>query len=125
MNAVKVNGIPATQADTLSAKEKVIIEGEVTDVQGNVLTGFNGNVYPAVFDKPKNITTLANDPSSQPAIFSTQTNILFKGKASVANGRFSFSFKVPKDINYQYGNGKLSLYAENGSQDGMDLLLTW
>ncbi|TMI84352.1 MAG: T9SS type A sorting domain-containing protein [Bacteroidetes bacterium] len=25
---------------------------------------------------------------------------------------------MPKDINYQYGNGKLSLYAENGSNDG-------
>ncbi len=118
VRASKVNGIAATQADTLSAKEKVTIEGEVTDVQGNVLTGFNGTVYPAVFDKPQIITTLANDPTSQQTTFSTQTNVLFKGKASVINGRFLFTFKVPKDINYQYGNGKLSLYAENGSQDG-------
>lgn len=114
----KVNGVITTQADTLSAKEKVTIEGEVTDVQGNVLSDFNGNVYPTVFDKPATITTLANDPGSQPATFSAQSNILFKGRASVTNGRFSFSFKVPKDINYQYGNGKLSLYAENGAEDG-------
>lgn len=46
-----------------------------------------------------------------------QNNILFKGKASVTNGKFSFSFKVPKDINYQYGNGKLSLYAADSSRD--------
>jgi hypothetical protein len=25
---------------------------------------------------------------------------------------------VPKDINYQYGNGKISLYAQNGTNDG-------
>jgi hypothetical protein len=118
VRATKVNGIAATQPDTLSSKEKVTIEGEVTDVQGNLLTGFNGHVYPAVFDKARNVTTLANDPTSQPTSFSTQTNILFKGKASVVNGRFSFSFKVPKDINYQYGFGKLSLYAEDGSNDG-------
>jgi hypothetical protein len=118
VRAVKVNGIPAAQADTLSSKEKVIIEGEVTDMQGNLLTSFNGNAYPVIFDKPQNVNTLANDPTSSPASFSTQTNVLFKGKVSVTNGRFSFSFKVPKDINYQYGNGKLSLYAENGSQDG-------
>jgi hypothetical protein len=118
VRATSVNGIPAINADTLSAKEKIIIEGEVTDVLGNVLTSFNGNVYPAVFDKPQNVNTLANDPTSQQVSFSTQTNVLFKGKASVINGRFSFSFKVPKDINYQYGNGKLSLYAENGEQDG-------
>src|SRR6185436_9743298 len=49
--------------------------------------------------------------------FQAQNNILYKGKASVVNGKFSFSFKVPKDINYQFGNGKLSLYSENGSND--------
>jgi hypothetical protein len=63
------------------------------------------------------VNTLANDPASQPTGFLTQTNALFKGKASVINGKFSFTFKVPKDINYQYGNGKLSLYAEDGIKD--------
>ncbi len=117
VRAVKVNGIPVAQADTLSSTEKVTIEGEVTDVQGNLLNGFTGAVYPTVFDKPQMVNTLANDPTSQVTSFQTQTNILFRGKASVANGRFSFSFKVPKDINYQFGNGKLSLYAENGTND--------
>jgi hypothetical protein len=31
---------------------------------------------------------------------------------------FSFSFVVPKDISYQYGNGKISYYVENGEIDG-------
>lgn len=115
---IKINGTSVVQTDTLSATEKITIEGEVTDMSGNLLPGFNGNVYPAVFDKPKNVNTLANDPGSQQTSFSTQTNILFKGKASVTGGKFSFSFKVPKDINYRYGNGKLSLYAEDGSRDG-------
>ncbi|MEO5561792.1 MAG: type IX secretion system sortase PorU, partial [Chitinophagaceae bacterium] len=109
-----INGTSVSQTDTLSATEKITIEGEVTDLQGNLLGSFNGNVYPTVFDKLQNVTTLANDPTSQSTIFTTRTNILFKGKASVANGLFSFSFKVPKDINYQFGHGKLSLYAENG-----------
>jgi hypothetical protein len=117
VRATMVNGISVASADTLSSTEKIIIEGEVTDVQGNLLTSFNGNVYPAVFDKPQTINTLANDPASQVTSFQAQTNVLFKGKASVANGKFSFTFKVPKDINYQYGNGKLSLYAEDGIKD--------
>lgn len=117
VRATKVNGIPVATADTLSSTEKVVIEGEVTDVAGNLLTGFNGNVYPVVFDKPQTIHTLANDPGSMVANFQTQVNVLFKGKAAVTNGTFSFSFKVPKDINYQYGYGKLSLYAEDGSRD--------
>lgn len=115
---VRINGRDVAQPDTLSAGEKVLIEGEVTDAQGNLLSSFNGNLYPVVFDKAKTITTLANDPGSQAVPFTSWSSILFKGRASVTNGRFSFSFKVPRDINYQYGNGRLSLYAENGSNDG-------
>jgi len=117
IRATKVNSIPVAQADTLSSTEKVIMEGEVTDVQGNLLPDFNGTVYPTVFDKVQTINTLANDPASQVVGFQAQNNVLYKGKASVTNGKFSFTFKVPKDINYQYGNGKLSLYAEDGNKD--------
>jgi hypothetical protein len=113
----KINGIPVSQADTISAAEKVEIEGEVTDIGGNLLSNFNGFVYSTVFDKVQTINTLANDPTSQIAGFQVQNNILYKGKVSVTNGKFVFSFKTPKDINYQYGNGKLSFYAENGNND--------
>ena len=117
IQATKVNNIPVAQADTIGATEKVVIEGDVTDVKGNLLTDFNGTVYPTVFDKVQTINTLGNDATSQVVGFQAQNNILYKGKASVVNGKFSFNFKMPKDINYQYGNGKLSLYAENGSTD--------
>ncbi len=117
VRATKVNGIPVATADTLSATEKIVIEGEVTDVAGNLLNDFNGNVYPTVFDKPQTINTLANDAGSQVTNFQSQTNILFKGKVTATNGKFSFTFKVPKDINFQFGNGKLSLYAEDGIKD--------
>jgi hypothetical protein len=35
----------------------------------------------------------------------------------VTNGHFSFSFVVPKDIAYAFGTGRISYYAENGSED--------
>jgi hypothetical protein len=117
LRPVSINNLPVTQRDTLSAMEKVTISGEITDGQGALLTAFNGTVYPTVFDKIQQITTLANDPGSQPVAFTTRASILFRGKATVSNGKFSFVFKVPKDINYQYGTGKLSLYADNGMND--------
>lgn len=114
----RVNGAVATLADTLSATEMVSIEGEVRDWQDQLITGFNGQVYPSVFDKVARFTTLGNDPTSQPASFSSQNNVLYRGKATVTNGRFRFQFRMPKDINYQYGNGRLSLYAEDSVKDG-------
>lgn len=117
MRITRVNGKDVPQTDTLSAMENTVLEGEVTDNNGRLLDQFNGTVYPVVWDKARTIQTLANDPGSQVASFSSQANALFKGKASVRNGRFSFRFNVPRDINYQYGNGKISLYAEDGRQD--------
>jgi hypothetical protein len=46
---------------------------------------------------------------------------LFRGKFSITGGRFRISFKVPRDIGFQYGNGRLSLYAEDGRRDGQGL----
>jgi hypothetical protein len=115
----KINGRDINaQADTLAAMESVFMEGEVTDYLGNALNNFQGTAYLSLFDKVQNITTLGNDPTSQPVSFEDQESILFKGKASVQNGKFSFRFKIPKDINYQFGKGKISLYAQNGIEDG-------
>lgn len=114
----KVNGKDIAQADTLSAMEAVSIEGEVNDNAGTLLTNFQGTAYLTLFDKVQTIHTLGNDPSSQPVPFQSQENSLFRGKASVQNGKFSFRFRVPKDINYQFGNGKISLYADDGVKDG-------
>ena len=65
-----------------------------------------------LFDKSQSISTLGND-GNDPLVFDSYSNILFQGLASVKNGRFSFEMKIPQDIYYYDGNGKLSLYATN------------
>jgi hypothetical protein len=117
VRTVTVNNQPPG-ADTLNALARYTIKGEVTDAAGNRITTFNGNVYPVIFDKVQQIKTNANDAGSNVISFNTQQNIIFKGKASVINGQFSYSFVVPKDINYQFGQAKISYYAEDGTKDG-------
>ncbi len=104
-------------ADTLSALSKVTISGIVKDNNGQKLTSFNGYLYPTVYDKAVNTSTLGNDGSNLIKSFMLQKNVLYKGKASVTNGDWSFTFIVPKDISYQFGQGKLSFYGENGETD--------
>lgn len=105
-------------ADTLKALDRYTIKGEVTDASGLRLSAFNGNVYPVIFDKVQQVKTFGNDAGSMVTAFNQQSNIIFKGKAKVTNGQFSYTFVVPKDINYQFGNGKISYYAENGAKGG-------
>ncbi|HXC06315.1 MAG TPA: type IX secretion system sortase PorU, partial [Bacteroidia bacterium] len=117
-----VNGtvVTATSVDTIQALSRVTVKGFVCDSTGAKLTNFNGTVYPTVFDKFSNLTTLSNDgvANSPPLTFALQKNVIYKGKASITNGNFQFSFVVPRDIAYQYGPGKISYYFENGVIDG-------
>lgn len=117
-DTVNSNLVTGQSSDTLKALSIVTVSGHLNDKSGNLLSSYNGTLYPTVYDKPQSITTLSNDGSaSPPYTFKLQKNVLYKGKVSVTNGRYSFSFIVPKDIAYQYGIGRISYYAENGTED--------
>ena len=111
VNITKINGrgigfLP----DTINAIDTVTIEGHVCDANGNLLNS-NGILYSTVFDKKTVITTRTNDKSSPAIDFETQNSVLYQGRASITDGYYKFSFIVPKDIDYSYGFGKVSLYA--------------
>jgi hypothetical protein len=107
----------AASTDTLKALGSASISGIVADDNGNRMEGFNGTVYVTVYDKPLTISTLSNDGviASPKFDFSLRKNIIFKGAAQVVQGAFQLDFTVPKDINYQYGQGKISYYAQDGT----------
>lgn len=104
------------QIDTLKALKKVTISGHIADPEGVLLDQFNGIIFPRIYDKERSQTTLANDGGDKKS-FSVRNNILYQGKATVENGRFHFSFIVPKDISYAFGDGKLSYYALDSITD--------
>lgn len=108
------DGNSMQQTDSMKALGSYVLKGNVTDALGNNLTDFNGSVYVSIYDKARTESTITGPDLT----FSVQNNIIFKGKATVTNGEFSISFITPKDLNYDYGKGKISYYVENGSDDG-------
>ncbi len=112
--------------DTIAALNFVTISGHIETQSGEPYNSFNGTISPIVYDKMKNLVTLANDGGT-PMEFQARNSILYKGKATVENGRFNFNFYIPKDINYAIGNGKISYYSENGVDDAhgstLDLII--
>jgi hypothetical protein len=99
------------ETDTLKALTYVTINGQVEDINGNMLAGFNGKVFPTVYDKPVVYQTRANDNNSRVTDFTIQNKVLYKGEVTATEGQFSYSFIVPRDISYQLGWGKISYYA--------------
>ena len=114
----KVDNVPLSQPhDTLKALKYVTISGEVRDWTGAKMTNFNGTCFPLIYDKLGVYYTLANYPNYTKFPYNAYKSNLFKGQCSVINGSFSFSFIVPKDINYAIGDGRISYYADNGTID--------
>lgn len=110
--------VTVSMPDTLRAFQEVEVTGYVTCQHGNILSDYNGVLFPTIYDKKTTFQTLGNNSDSHPASFSMRNSILYKGKASVVNGNFSFRFIVPKDIAYSYGGGKISYYFDDGVTDG-------
>jgi hypothetical protein len=113
-----INGFsPTIYEDTINALSKMRVKGHVEAFTGGVLTSFNGELSPTIYDKEKVKKTLGQNSDSPIIEFKTQDAIIYKGKVSVVNGYFDFSFVVPKDIDYDFGKGKLSMYATNFTID--------
>ena len=125
VSITSINGThPTAFTDTIKALSKVVLLGEVTDLQDNLLADFNGTLSITVFDKERKNYTLNNDNVTDtdgvplaPIEFTTQNNKIFKGDVNVANGTFKVEFLVPKDINFNVAKGKISLYAKNSDSD--------
>lgn len=112
-----INAKPAYNSpDTLKAMQFVTIKGIIAGNNDVKMEDFNGTIHPTVFDKQSNIATFGSDGNSVMS-FSLWRNIIYKGRAEVKNGEFSFSFIVPRDIAYNYGPGKISYYATDGTTD--------
>ncbi len=112
------NNTTNQETDTLKAFDKITIEGVIQDQSGQTDNQFNGVLFPSIFDKFKLIKTLNNDGEGA-FEYHSQDSKIFKGKASITNGKFKFSFIVPKDIKYNIDTGKISYYALN-EQSGND-----
>ena len=110
------NKMSGEVADTVHAMSVVTISGEIVDRSGIKIPDFNGFLYPKVLDKPTKYTTLGNDVGSYPVDFYLTDKILYAGKISVVEGSFEFTVRIPKDIAYQYGFGKISYYALDTAQ---------
>ncbi|MCM1169129.1 MAG: type IX secretion system sortase PorU [Bacteroides sp.] len=124
VQTLHVNGKPADASgiDTLKALSPISIEGRIISRNGDPLNNFNGKLSVKFYDKPITKQTLGlynarENAYNKVVSYTDQSSIIFQGETEVKDGYFSFSFIVPKDIQYNYGNGRISYYAYNDETD--------
>ncbi|MDR2684374.1 MAG: type IX secretion system sortase PorU, partial [Prevotellaceae bacterium] len=109
-DSINHRAVNSFMLDTVSALGEVTIKGHIETRLGDLIQSFNGVVHVQVFDKIDTVATLAND-GGEPFKFLDRPNAIFSGSARVTNGKFTFSFIVPKDIRYNFGTGRIVYYA--------------
>lgn len=102
-----------TALDTLNALTVHQIEGQIVDEDSIPVTDFNGKVDITIYDKLQSIPTRDNDKVGESKVvsYNDYPNVLFAGQTTVREGAFKYTFMVPKDIRYNYGNGRIVYYA--------------
>lgn len=114
LSITNLNGLSISEPlDTLKALSRVTIDGISLANKSIELANFEAEI--TLYDKEKQVTTLANDGGT-PFTFTTRQNVVYKGRASVTNNQFRAEFIVPKDIQYNFGQGRFSLHASNGEE---------
>jgi hypothetical protein len=100
--------------DTLQALSTITVSGEVYREDGTLASDFNGLITPTILDASEVIAKLGISAGDTLTI-EDRSKVLFSGKDSVVNGQFSFTFVVPKDNSYSFENGRINLYAWDGT----------
>ena len=107
----------ASVSDTIRALSVQEVSGYIKTHEGDTATDFNGKLYVTIYDKQQQLKTLDNDqPQEEQKVrvgFLDFPNMLFSGETDVKDGKFQFSFMVPKDIRYNFGNGRMTYYAKD------------
>ncbi len=103
--------VTTTSIDTIKSLQLLEVKGQIVDSKNQKLNQFKGNVSITLYDKKSTVKTLGQDPDSYQTSFQMLNSILFKGNALVQEGEFQIKFVVPKDIDYNYGRGKISYFA--------------
>ncbi len=113
-----VNGESSSNfTDTIGAFSVVKLKGHINERLKGIMSDFNGVLDVEIYDKPSVKYTINNDKTGGELPFLAENGIIYKGSVSVQNGQFSVLFTVPKDIAYNFGEGRAIFYAQNGVTD--------
>ena len=126
MRIDSLNGMPVGSSDDvlLKAGSQVVAHGHVETLHGTLASDFSGVLYASVFDNVEDVVCRNNANGKdlegnalKPFAYRERTKRIFVGIDSVSSGKFSFTFRVPMDINYSMESGLINLYALSDTRE--------
>lgn len=120
----RINGVrlgeDGAPVPALRALELARIEGRVLDPQGQPDAAFSGEVEVLVFDVAR---TVALPPETNAVhtdgTFTQRSDLIYRGRASVAGGAWAAEFIVPRDISYAGAPARIAAHVAGAGTQGM------
>lgn len=112
-----INSKPVSEEmSTIPALSEVKIAGKISSTceeMDGFDPSFNGKATITLFDTKTTVSRTTTFVQANPItdVFQIEGPILYRGTATVKNGRFTASFIVPRDIKFDTNNAKLSVIA--------------
>lgn len=119
--AIAKNKVQHFINDSLTGGALATLNGQIMKDQ-IIHSSFDGWVDCTVFDVTKEKTTIGNQSTSIQTSIPTREGILYKGKATVKNGKFSIQFVLPKETNTSSGPIRIQSFAYNASEDALGII---
>jgi hypothetical protein len=119
LDAINDTPVDGNTMLTLKAGTTATATGHILGEDGTgVDETFNGMMTAVVRDIREQITCKLNDTGDADAafVYYDRPNIVFNGSNDVKDGKFTFSFAVPKDIKYSDASALINLYAINAEK---------
>lgn len=115
------------ETEQIHGDDLITVKGRILDAEGVFDPMFNGVLDVRLYDQKTQYKTLGQYDT--PVEYSYYNDVLFEGKASVAEGRFEMVVPLPSSVSQGNGKTRLSYYAydsirkidANGIYDGYPL----
>ena len=108
-----INGQP------IDGEAQKLSSGSVATVSGHIVghDNFNGVATISISDVEEQIVCKRNNGEEIAMTYLDRPSTIYNGSDSVANGRFKFTFAVPRDISYSENSGCMLVYAINNEKN--------
>lgn len=104
-----------TDFPEIKAMSKVKVSGSVNDVEGNLLTDFDGFVQLDLYDAEKAIETYGNGSDGQVEHYNDRTTKLASVSTKVKYGKWETTVFIPSEIENNYSPARITAYAWSDS----------
>ena len=110
---------------SLRALDTVELEGEIKLPNGQRYSSFNGEAVLTLFDAKRRVSIpqdrewvssygcYLNRGTELECTYEVESDVLFRGKAEVKNGRFSTRFILPKDMSFSPETSRMLIFAKS------------